>query len=1109
MEGGERTGAVSLLLRRLDSFRWAAWSQPTSAMRSDKLHLGRRGSAVKSLRALASTLAILPAAVALAPLPASAQEPADTTNADSASTAPKPDPGPTRTIEFDVDEGTWMNLDVSPDGSTILFDLLGDLYTVPVEGGEATLLLGGRDWDHQPRYSPDGDRIAFISDRDGMMNLWVANAVGTELKQLSRDKLYPSSTPLWAPDGQVIAVRQSATEPSLYSYYLDGGSGYRLPVSGDIEAPELSPDSRYLYLAGMRRVDRVAGDTVSIGDGSRPKVSPDGSWLAYARPNASETALHIRDLRSGLDRRLVDRITRSSTSGVGEIPNYAFTPDSRSIILSIDGKIHRVDVESGQSEEIPFRAHVSQEVVEPIRVEHRVDDGDDLRVRIIRWPSLSPDGRRVAFGAVGKVWIGELTGEAVAVGDTAATPPPVRARRLTNSTAREYAPSYSPDGRWIAYTTWTDTAFGHVMVAPAEGGEPRAVTAIAGRYANPVWSGDGQKLAFLRGGGVEARRGQPEQETYFDVMWAPIEGGEPRHITTTVPSRAHGFPMRYYPVIAFSADGTRVYFSQWSARGKPGETPKATLYSIRLDGTDRREHITTTALDEIVPSPDGRRVAFVRREQVIVAALPPLVSSAIELDLDNGAVPVQNLTKTGGNYVSWLDTATVAWVFANKLYRQRLDQDSAEIIGEIALTLPRAKPSGTVAFTNARIITMKGDEVIPSGTVLVENNRIRAVGPSVPIPPDAEVFDAAGKTIMPGLVDVHAHMHYHAFEAFPQQKWEYVVNLAYGVTTTFDPSAHNLDVFAQQEMVEAGEMLGPRIFSTGDVILGRESLPVVYENIQGLEDARTVVKRFKAYSPEMLKQYMQPRRDQRQWIIQAAREEGIMVTAEGGGDLVLDLTMVLDGYTAFEHSLPIAPLYNDVIELVARSRVHYTPTLIVAYGGPTLENYFVSKSDIYNDPKLRRFTPEANLERFRRWEHIPDEEQHWLKVSQAAAAIAHAGGNVSLGAHGNRQGLGAHWELWGLQMGGLTNHQALRAGTLTGAEKIGYAQDLGSIEPGKLADFLVLHANPLDDIRNTAEIQYTVKNGYVFDAESMTEVWPEPEPLQRFFWQTQPEDPPE
>lgn len=1031
-------------------------------------------------------------------------------NADTAkSVKAKPDLGPMHKIEFVTDEGTWMSVDVSPDGRTIAFDLLGDIYTVPITGGEATLLLGGRTWDQQPRFSRDGKHIAFISDRDGMMNLWIANADGSGLKQMSREATNESWSPLWSPDGLVLVWRRTPTPPgkALHAYYVDGGSGFRLPVTSASAEAAFTPDGRYLFVDGLRRIDLVANDSVTIGAGSRPQVSPDGRWLAYIRPNDSYNAVHLRDLRTGLDRRLVSSIGLPNTMVYQ--PGYAFTPDSKAIILSIDGKINRVDVATGQKTIVPFRARVSQEVAEPIHASYRMDDGD-VNVRTLRWPSFSADGRRVVFGAVGKIWGGELPGgPGVTLAGNGGGGPAIRPRRLTTSGDREYSPAYSPDGKWIAYTTWNDTTFGNVMIISPSGGSPRQVTTDAGRYANVVWSRDGRKLAFVRSSGAEERADRQERDPYFDIMWVSADGGEPQVVTTMLPSRALGFPMRYYPVIAFNPDGSRILYNQWNRSATPGGVSRTTLYSVRLDGLDKRGLLTTSALDEIVPAPDGKHVAFVKQHQVIVSALPALSTTPIDLNLESSpAVPVTKITNDGGNYVAWLDSNTITWSFNSKLYRQKLTDAKAELIGDVNLSLPRAKPSGTIAFTNARVITMKGDEVLAKATIVVENNRIKVVGPSaqVRVPNGAAVVDASGKTIMPGIVDAHAHMHYAAFEAFPQTKWEYVANLAYGVTTTYDPSAHTLDVFAQQEMVETGEMLGPRIYSSGDILMGDETaFPVVYIPIKGVDDARAAIKRLRLQGSTMIKSYLQLRRDQRQWIAQAAREEGILLTAEGTGDYRVELSMLLDGFTAWEHALSVAPLYKDVVELVARSKVHYTPTLIVAYGGQSMMPYFSQKSDVHDDPKLRRFTPEDDLDSWRRWQHIPEEEWHWIDVSKGAAAITKAGGLVTLGAHGNRQGLGAQWELWGLQMGGLTNMQALRQATITAAQKVGFDRDVGSIEVGKMADFLVLDANPLDDIRNTATLRYTVKNGFVYDSESMTRVWPDRATVPRAFWQS-PED---
>jgi len=1031
-------------------------------------------------------------ALALGALPSG---PVDAQGADTARGRAKPDLGPMRTIEFDTDEGTWMSLDVSPDGRTIIFDLLGDLYTLPIEGGEARLLMGGRDWDQMPRFSPDGRRIAFISDRDGGMNLWIANADGSDPKQLSRERTDPLRSPIWSPDGLYVIAHRSGRTSGFFAYHKDGGSGFRF-VSGNGAGPALSRDGRFFFYsagAGLMRVDRQAGDSVRIthgsGGGYRPVVSPDGRYVAYGRMHDATTALHLRDLRTGADRVLASRITPKASGNQDELPGYAFTPDGASIILTVDGKFQRIDVATGQSRPIPFRARVSQQVAQTQVVDARVEDGP-LQARVIRWPSLSPDGRTLVYSALGKLYVQSLPN---------GTP-----RRLTTSPDREYTPTFSPDGRWIAYTTWSDSTLGHLRLISPDGGQVRTLTTTAGRYTNPTWSRDSRKLAFVRGSGVEMRGGLTDDEPYLDIVWTGVEGGEPQFVTSA--RYNFGFALRYFPVLTFNPDGTRIFFTERSG-GQGGDGQRTVLASVRLDGTDKKGHLRFVPVEEVIPSPDGKHVAFARRENIVVVPMPEFTSTPIDISFDGGPVPVRKLTTEGGVFVQWQDANTLGWSFLNRYYRQRLDQDKPEELGVAAITAPREAPTGTLALTNARILTMRGGQIIPSGTVVVVNNRIAAVGPvgSTRIPAGARVINLRGATIMPGLIDVHAHMHYASMEFHPQQKWEYLAQLAYGVTTTFDPSAHNLDVFPQYEMVETGEMIGPRIYSTGDVIYGSETVfPVVYEPIAGIEDARRVVRRYKGYGPVMLKQYMQPRRDQRQWLAQAARENGVPLTAEGGADMVLDLSMVLDGYNAVEHSLPIR-LHRDVIELVARSGTHYTPTLVVAYGGPSVELYFHNKGDYHDDPKLRRFVPEAELDSWRRVQRIPEDEWHFKTIAEGATAIARAGGLVTLGAHGQLQGLGTLWELWGLAMGGTAPMDVLRQSTLTGAEKIGLARDLGSVETGKLADLLVLDADPVADLRNLEKLRYVMKNGILYDAASLTQLWPTYRPVAPFFWMS-PED---
>ncbi len=759
--------------------------------------------------------------------------------------------GPTTLVEFETTEGTWMNLDVSPDGRWIAFELLGDLYRVPIEGGDAQLLSGGASFEQQPRLSPDGSTIAFVSDRSGIDNIWLMDSDGSNRRQLTElDETLPTA-PYWTPDGEYIVVKRHVRNTrslgggEIWMYHIRGGSGVKLveklSFTSEMNEPALSPDGRWVYydftgpfdynkdvhdgIFQINRFDRWTGDTEPVtrgpGGAIRPTPAPDGRSLAFIRRVRLKSVLFIRDLATGVERPVFDGLDKDQMETWtvhGAYPAFAWTPDSRNIVITLGGKLWSIDVADGAQSEIPFRAQVSQRVTDALHFEYPIDD-NSFRARMIRWPTFKPDGSAVVFQAVGRLYQMDL--------------PNGVPQRITEGDALEYAPSISPDGRWVTFVTWDADEGGHVWKArlqrPGRTSGPQRLTQNPNQYANPVFSPDGNSIAFVAGSGRANRGNDLSAELFLEIRVISADGGASRLVTTTENRGSN----RRMPRIRWSADGQRLLYQE-------SDDDVTFLTSVKLDGTDERRLMENERAEEIVPSPDGRWVAFKELHNVYVAPLPMAGGDPLKIEAESAGVPVKKLTRFGGDWIDWsADGEMVSYVLGPTVYRHRLetvfldDDDDGDGNGdgngdgengeteqsnnlhageiyEVQLNVAKARPQGVVAFTGARIVTMRGDEVIENGVIVVDGPRIVAVGSAdeVDVPAAARVIDASGKTIIPGLVDVHAHMGYGSLDINPAREWRYYANLAYGVTTTHDPSASTQAVYAQKEMVAAGLMLG-------------------------------------------------------------------------------------------------------------------------------------------------------------------------------------------------------------------------------------------------------------------------------------------------------------
>lgn len=1033
-----------------------------------------------------------------------------------------------RQVGIDVNEGSWMNLAVSPDGRTIAFDLLGDIYTMPISGGIPNRIAEGLPYEVQPRFSPDGKRIAFTSDRGGGDNIWVMSVDGSDKRQVTKEEFRLLNQPSWSPDGRfIVAKKHFTTNRSLgtgevWLYHVSGGKGVALvrkpneQHQKELGEPIFAPDGKHIYftrnttpgpifqyaqdsnaqLFAIERYNLETGEVESIVTGAggsvRPSPSPDGKMIAFVRRERTRSKLYVKDLATGDERKLYDALDQDvqetwAVSGV--YPNMDWTPDSKSIVFWAGGKIRKLDLTSSRVAEIPFHVNDTRDMIDAPRPLVAIAPAQ-FDTKMPRGVAVSPDGRTVLFETLGKLWIKSMTGGSP--------------KRLTKSgDEMEAYPSWSRDGKSIVYVSWTDTGLGQIRIVGAGGGAARTLTRIGGLYSRPRFSPDARIIVFEKGQGGFLTAGRNSDEP--GVYRISALGGDAVRI-----ARDHSNPQ-------FGLNNDRVFMI---ANGEN----KLQLVSANLNGEAKRVHAEGELVNGYEVSPDGQFFAFRQNYEAFVMPLLP-GTQTVNVSPEAGSLPVTRVSGDGADYIHWSKGGraihwalgpTVYSVQTSDLFANTPPAEGAKPVKfeapktgvSLSMTFDIDRPKGSVALVGARIISMANADggIIDDGVILIQADRIKAIGRlgEINIPSGTPSLNLAGKTIIPGLIDAHAHGPYGIDEMTPQQNWAEMVNLALGVTTRHDPSSSAATVFPALEMERAGLLIGPRTFSTGEIIYGAKSAGV-YAQIDSLDDARAHVRRLKVQGAHSLKNYNQPRREQRQQVVAAALEENMRSVAEGGSLFGLDMTLIQDGNTTIEHNIPLSTFYDDVLQFFSKSKTGYTPTLVVTYGGPAGDPYWRAHTDVWKHPILQKHEPSAILNAANaRRQLAPDEDYVDDDSAREAGKLAKLGVPVSIGAHGQEPGIAAHWEMWSFARGGMTPIEALATGTISAARSLGYDRDVGSLEAGKLADLVILDADPSENIRNSDKISKVMIGGRLYDSATLNEEITGTRKRKPYFWERGP-----
>ena len=668
-------------------------------------------------------------------------------------------------------------------------------------------------------------------------------------------------------------------------------------------------------------------------------------------------------------------------------------------------------------------------------------------------------------------------------------------KNLTQSKDHETNPVYDPKTRMIYFASWNDKDLGAIYKMAVNNNKRKKLTDVPSQYGSIAISKKGH-VAYLRGAGSLIDGKHLESQTDYELVlnW---KGKETELADITWSGNRYA---KRPPTVFFGSDD-RIYYSDYIA-------DTLTIKSITLDGLDEKAVYKFSNATRAVISPDMNWIAFREYHRSFVTPFEYVGNTLTVSAADKKGYTERVDEKNDGDFMSWFeDGKTLSWTRGRYHYEKSLsdilDQNKKVSKTDLSFTYKISKPESVIALTGLRVMTMNNNKLIlDNATILIRSDEIVDVGRNVKIPKDAKVFDLTGRIVMPGMFDAHGHYGspISPLNVIEQSLYGLQANLAYGVTTMYDVYGTTQKDFWVSDMLQRGDLVGPRIYSVGDPIFVTKYRTKMHRPINSLEDALDHVKFNKDHGATAVKDYSNHTRAARQHLAEASRQLGINIISESFSNPQMNMTQIIDGFTGIEHTMGLEPIYEDVIQLLTHSKLGITPTLVVVYNGPSGETYFHQTERLWENQKLLQFFRKDELIRLRRPTFYWEDDHYTAQMGKTLRKLYDRGIKLHMGAHGQMMGLGAHWEMELFTHGGFTNYDAIEIATINGFRHHGLDHLLGSIELGKLADMVIMTKDPLDNIRNTRSIEYVIKNGVLYSGKDASQIYPKPTPAPRLYF---------